>query len=92
MSAQDNTEQTSPETDNSNEGQELELKVFIYKNDYYVRVVPGKKLFLSSMVHNVVNRGDIFAIRVRDSLLTIIPGDALVQHLQGCFLAQHSND
>lgn len=32
------------------------------------------------MIHDVVNRGDIFALRCRDQVLTIIPGDAQVVH------------
>ena len=32
------------------------------------------------MVHSVVNRGDIFAVRLEDSVLTIIPGTAKVRH------------
>ena len=53
---------------------------FFYKNELYLRVVPGKNLFKSSMIHEVVNRGDIFAVRVRDSSLTIIPGKSEVVH------------
>jgi hypothetical protein len=34
------------------------------------------------MVHEVVNRGDIFAVRVKDAILTIIPGDAPVEHTE----------
>ena len=50
------------------------LKVFELDGTLYVRVIPGKKLFQSTMVHDVVNRGDIFAVRLEDSVLTIIPG------------------
>ena len=61
---------------------------FIYNGDLYIRTVPGKNLFKSSMIHEVVNRGDIFAVRVRDSLLTIIPGKSEVVH---CTLEVKSN-
>ena len=57
------------------------MKAFYYNNDLYIRVIPGKNLFKSTMIHEVVNRGDIFAVRVHDSLLTIIPGTAQVEHL-----------
>jgi hypothetical protein len=60
------------------------MKSFIYNNETYVRAIPGKNLFKSTMVHEVVNRGDIFAIRVKDSILTIIPGDAEVSHHCEC--------
>ena len=56
------------------------MKTFTYNNDLYIRCIPGKNLFKSTMVHEVVNRGDIFAVRVRDQMLTVIPGDAEVAH------------
>lgn len=56
------------------------LNCFEYKGDTYARVIPGKRLFQSTMVHEVVNRGDIFALRLKDSILTIIPGTAEVTH------------
>ena len=57
------------------------LNVFLFNDDLYIRTIPGKRLFSSTMIHDVVNRGDIFAVRVRDSLLTIIPGTAQVTHM-----------
>ena len=56
------------------------LTSFYYKSELYIRVIPGKSLFNSTMVHQVVNRGDVFAMRVRDQTLTIIPGKAHVDH------------
>lgn len=56
------------------------LKAFELDGVTYVRIVPGKKLFNSTMVHSVVNRGDIFALRLEDSVFTIIPGTARVRH------------
>lgn len=56
------------------------MKTFTYNNELYIRCIPGKNLFKSTMVNEVVNRGDIFAVRVRDQLLIIIPGDAEVVH------------
>ena len=56
------------------------LRVFDLDGTLYLRVVPGKKLFQSTMVHEVVNRGDIFAVRLEDSVLTIIPGKSQVTH------------
>lgn len=57
------------------------LKAFELDGTLYLRVIPGKKLFQSTMVHDVVNRGDIFAVRLEDSVLTIIPGTAKVIHV-----------
>lgn len=56
------------------------LKAFELDGVIYARIVPGKKLFNSTMVHSVVNRGDIFALRLEDSVFTIIPGTARVRH------------
>ena len=56
------------------------LKVFELEGVLYLRVIPGKKLFQSTMVHEVVNRGDIFAVRLEDSVLTIVPGKSQVTH------------
>ena len=56
------------------------LKTFKYKGELYIRAVPAKTLFRSTLIHEVVNRGDVFAIRVSDQTLTIIPGTADVEH------------
>ena len=58
------------------------MKCFIYNNDLYIRCIPGKNLFKSTMVHEVVNRGDIFAVRVKDQMLTIVSGTAEVEHTE----------
>lgn len=57
------------------------MKAFIYDGELYIRCIPGKRLFSSTMVHEVVNRGDIFAVRCSDQQLTIVPGTAEVQHI-----------
>ena len=58
------------------------MKAFYYNDDLYIRCIPGKNLFRSTMVHDVVNRGDIFAVRVKDSVLTIVSGTAEVEHVE----------
>lgn len=57
------------------------MKAFIYKDRTYIRLIPGKNLFKSTMVHEVVNRGDIFALDVQTQVFTIIPGTAKVEHI-----------
>lgn len=57
------------------------MKLFRHEGVLYMRVVPAKALFRSTMVHDVVNRGNIFAVRLSDQALTIIPGTAQVEHL-----------
>lgn len=56
------------------------LKTFYYKNQLYIRLIPAKPLFNSTLVHEVVNRGDVFAMRVSDQQFTIVPGKAAVTH------------
>ena len=51
------------------------MKIFQVEGKLYLRVVPAKTLFHSTMVHEVVNRGDVFAIRLEDSVLTVIAGN-----------------
>lgn len=58
------------------------MKAFICAGELYIRCIPSKHLFCSTMVHEVVNRGDIFALRVSDQTLTIIPGTSVVEHLE----------
>jgi hypothetical protein len=58
----------------------MSLKVFLHNSDLYIRVIPSKALFSSTMVHQVVNRGDVFAVRLKDQLLTILPGGLEVEH------------
>lgn len=58
----------------------MALNTFIYDNQVYIRCIPAKSLFKSSLVHEVVNRGDIFAVRISDQVLTIIPGKSQVEH------------
>lgn len=56
------------------------MKSFYYKEELYIRLVPAKPLFQSTLVHEVVNRGDIFCMRVSDQKLTIVPGKSQVIH------------
>jgi hypothetical protein len=56
------------------------MKAFLYKDELYIKVIPGKNLFKSTMVHEVINRGDIFAVRLSDSALTILDGTIQVEH------------
>ena len=58
------------------------MKGFIYKGDIYIRAIPAKALFNSTLVHEVVNRGDIFALRCVDQKLTIVPGNSEVEHIE----------
>lgn len=48
------------------------MKAFEVAGKMYLRVTPVKNLFHSTMVHEVVNRGDVFVIRVEDMALTVM--------------------
>ena len=58
---------------------EHSLNIIIFNNKPYIRVIPGKKLFQSNLIHSVVNRGDVFAVCLEDGVLTILPGVAEVE-------------
>lgn len=58
----------------------MTLKTFLHSGELYIRVIPSKKLFNSTLIHEVVNRGDVFALRVSDQQLTIVSGKSLVEH------------
>jgi hypothetical protein len=50
--------------------------VFVFAGTPYLRVVPVKKLFNSTMVHEVVTRGDFFAVNLTNNHLTVLPNGA----------------
>lgn len=50
--------------------------IFIYQGTPFMRVVPTKRLFNSTMVHEVVTRGDFFAVDLQTRRLTVLPHGA----------------
>lgn len=57
------------------------------QNEYYTRIIPAKKLFNSTMIHEVVNRGDIFALNVNTGIFTVISGKEQVNFIDVIILA-----
>lgn len=55
---------------------------FRYDGRLFIRLIPAKRLFNSTMVHEVVNRMDVFAMEVSTQQFTIIPGRAEVEPVQ----------
>ena len=53
------------------------MKVIPYKDKFYIQVTPVKRLFNSTTVHEVVTRGDIFAVDIASKELTVLPRSAL---------------
>lgn len=80
--SQGSSEQKTSPTSTTPPGKPKTLKAFELDGVIYIRIIPGKKLFQSTMVHSVVTRGDIFALRLEDSVFTVIPGKSLVRHLE----------
>ena len=53
------------------------FETFVWEGARYTKVVPAKTLFRSTMIHEVVNRGDFFAVNIDTHVLTILPKEAL---------------
>jgi len=52
---------------------------FKYRDRFYLRIFPTKRLFNSTTVWEIVNRGDIFALDLETLQFTVIPGIANVE-------------
>ena len=64
------------------------MKTFTYNSELYIRLIPGKALFNSTMIHEIVNRGDVLAMKVSDQSIRIIPGKAPVEHSEHLLAAE----
>ncbi len=51
------------------------MKVYDIAGVLYTQVTPAKTLFHSTMIHEVVNRGDCFMVEVRSGKLTVLSGE-----------------
>lgn len=54
----------------------MSLKTFLHNGIPYLKVIPVKRLFNSTMVHEVVTRGDFFAVDLLTGSLTVLPNGA----------------
>jgi len=63
-------------------------RVFVYDGKAYMRVTPVKRLFNSTMVHEVVTRGDFFAVNLQTAELTVLPSGADIAASAKDFLQQ----
>ena len=54
------------------------MKLFYYSGQLYMRVVPSKRMFQSTMIHEVVTRGDVFAVHMETGQFTVVPGAAKI--------------
>jgi len=53
-----------------------QLAIFTYENEQYIKIVPSKKLLNSTMLYEVVTRGDLFALNMVTHVFTILPQGA----------------
>ena len=54
--------------------------VFLYKQIPYQKIIPSKRLFNSTTIHEVVTRGDIFALNLLTGIFTVLPQGADINH------------
>lgn len=47
--------------------------VFMLGGIPYIKIVPSKRLFNSTMIHEVVTRGDFFALNLLTNVFTVLP-------------------
>lgn len=59
------------------------MVIFKYKDRIFLRVLPSKRLFNSTTIWEVVNRGDIFAVDLETFVFTVVPGKAEVEYITG---------
>ena len=55
----------------------MKLKALYIDGRNYYKVIPAKKLFNSTLVHEVITRGDFFAVDLETGTLTILAGHLL---------------
>ena len=55
----------------------MKLKALNIDGRNYYKVIPAKRLFNSTMIHEVITRGDFFAVDLETGTLTILAGHLL---------------
>ena len=55
----------------------MKLKALYLDGRNFVKVIPAKRLFNSTMIHEVITRGDFFAVDLETGTLTILAGHLL---------------
>lgn len=48
----------------------------MYEGQPYMKIIPTKRLFNSTTIHEVVTRGDFFAVNVITTVFTVLPAGA----------------
>lgn len=73
----------------------IQLHTFTHNNQLHLKITPAKKLFNSTLIHEVVNRGDVFALNLSTGIFTILPrhyyaGAYVVHQTHDLTLSEHS--
>ena len=55
----------------------MQLHTFIHNDQLHLKITPAKKLFNSTLIHEVVTRGDIFALNLSTGQFTVLPRHVL---------------
>jgi len=55
------------------------MKTFQYKGRTYTRILPSPRLYNSTTVRDVTNRGSIFALCLGTGYFTILPGRGKIE-------------
>lgn len=58
------------------------MKAFIHNSHTYIRVIPSKYMMNSTMIYEMITRGDILAMDITDQKLVCIKGTESVQHIE----------
>jgi hypothetical protein len=53
----------------------FKLTLIEYNDRKYMKIIPSKRLFNSTMIHEVVTRGDFFAVDMESKQFTVLGGD-----------------
>lgn len=61
------------------------MKAFSHSGKLYIRIIPSKFMMNSTMIYDMVTRGDILAIDVNDQKIYCFRGTEKVIHLEGSF-------
>lgn len=56
------------------------MKAFVHNNRTYLRVIPSKFMMNSTLIYDIVTRGDVLALDIEDQKLVCIKGTEQVQH------------
>ena len=58
------------------------MKAFRLNNTVYIRVIPSKFMMNSTMIYEIVTRGDILAMEIDSQKLVVIKGTEQVEHME----------